>query len=75
MRVLGVVNAMVCARGIEMASGSGEGGAITLANVVNVDAVLTGSKLGTVTEILTPSEAAENSAWPMVAPCALTMSA
>ena len=46
MRVLGVMHTVVRASGIEMTTGSGEGGAVALANVVNVDAVLTGRELG-----------------------------
>jgi hypothetical protein len=52
MRFLDIVYAVVRASGIEMASGSGEGGAVAPANIVNVDAVLTGRKLGDIHEDL-----------------------
>ncbi len=45
MRVLGVVNSMVRASGVEMASGSSKGGALAFTDVVNVNAVLTRGKL------------------------------
>ncbi len=46
MRILGVVRAVMSARRVEMASSRGESGAIALANIVDVYAVLPRRELG-----------------------------